>query len=134
MYAAGRLVKFPVNQYLSVNEESIPAHRRITTPGFAAYVRRFSLTLRIPLTYNSGARSMEDQREIAGKNGNAAPIKGKKISAHLYPPAIDFAVDSMPVPDRVKFALFLKGEKAKGNIQLAIEKGQAALLPRGVPA
>jgi hypothetical protein len=124
MYAAGRLVNLPVNRYLTVNEKEIPSHRRMTTPGFAKYIIGFSQTLRIPLVYNSGARSMEDQREIAGHNGNAAPTTGKKVSAHLYPPAIDFGYDGMPVADRIKFALFLKSEKAKGNVQLAIERHQ----------
>jgi hypothetical protein len=124
MYKAERLVDLPVNRWLTVNTESIPAHRRITTPGFAKYVRTFSLQLQIPLSYNSGARSIEDQREIAGHNGNAAPIKGKKISAHLYPPAIDWAVDSMPLANRIKFAEFLKAEKLAGRIQVAIEKGK----------
>lgn len=125
MIAAGRLVPLPTNEYLNIDESQIPAHRRVTTPGYARYILGFSESLQVHLLYSSGARSAEDQTGIAAGNGNAAPTTGKKVSAHLYPPAIDWAYKDMPIADRVKFAVFLKGEKAKGNVQVAIETNQS---------
>src|SRR4051812_44058265 len=49
MRELGRLVDLPENEYLTVDKTQIPAHRRVTTPGFANYIRRISLIVRVPL-------------------------------------------------------------------------------------
>lgn len=122
---SGQLVPLPENRYLSVDQEEIPEHRRLTTPGFAKFLRTASAELQIPLVFKSAVRSIQDQTEIRKGQGNlnAANTKGRLISSHLYLTAVDFGYEHMPMADRIKFGKWLLSQKKLGKVQVALEKG-----------
>lgn len=53
--------------------------------------RDFHKKFRAHLKVNSAVRTVEDQKRLARRNGNAGPTSGPKASAHLTGAAVDIA-------------------------------------------
>jgi hypothetical protein len=92
--AEGLLVALPVSTALAVNPKLDP-NRRYCRPWTATFLADIShaheAAFHHPLVINSAVRTVEYQKELMRKNGNAAAAEGDVVSPHLTGATIDIA-------------------------------------------
>jgi hypothetical protein len=96
--ASGLLVRVPVSDALSVNED-LPETHRYCRPWTARFLKDLAqeheVVFHKPLEVSSAVRTVEYQRRLMATNGNAAPAHGDVVSPHLTGATVDIAKKDM---------------------------------------
>lgn len=96
--AGGLLVRVPVSDALTVNED-LPETHRYCRPWTAQFLkdlaREHEVVFHKPLEVSSAVRTVEYQRRLMVTNGNAAPAQGDVVSPHLTGATVDIAKKGM---------------------------------------
>ncbi len=122
MIEAKKLVGIYTSRFVKIDPR-LDSSRRYVAPGTNRFLRSLD-ALKVELTISSAARSIEDQRKIAGRNGNAGAISGPTVSPHLRGAAVDILYNNLSVSERVRVGNYLRDAKERGEIAVALERKQ----------
>ena len=96
--AGGMLVRVPVSDALTVNQD-LPETHRYCRPWTARFLkdlaREHEAVFHKPLEVSSAVRTVEYQRRLMKTNGNAAAAEGDIVSPHLTGATVDIAKKGM---------------------------------------
>jgi hypothetical protein len=126
--ANGLLVPVPVSSGLTVNGELLENHRfcRPWTAQFLAdLAKAHQAMFHKPLEVSSAVRTVEYQRRLMMRNGNAAPADGDIVSPHLTGATVDIAKSGLSRREMAWMRQRLLALQTAGKVDVEEEFRQA---------
>ncbi len=122
------LVPVPAVQGLATDER-LPANRRYCRPWTAQFLtalaRAHDAKFHTALQVNSAVRTVEFQRDLITRNGNAAPAEGETASPHLTGQAIDLGKKGLSLTEIAWLRGYLLPLVQAGKVDVEEEFQQA---------
>ncbi len=122
------LVPLPASAALTVNP-SLPDHHRYCRPWTARFLvdlaRAHEAAFHKPIEVNSAVRTVEYQKQLMTRNGNAAPAEGDVVSPHLTGATVDIAKEGLSRQEMDWMRRQLLALEEEGKIDVEEEFEQA---------
>ena len=122
------LVPIPAVAGMEVDER-LPTNRRYCRPWTAQFLaelaRAHYAKFHTPLQVNSAVRTVEFQRDLIMRNGNAAPAEGETASPHLTGQAVDLAKHGLSMAEIAWLRGYLLPLVQAGKVDVEEEFQQA---------
>jgi len=123
-----QLVALPENEALRVDSR-LPQDRRFSRPWTATFLsvlaHDFYATFQQPLQVDSAVRTVQFQKGLERRNGNAAPSAGDTASPHLTGQAVDIAKHGLNITQIAWMRTYLQPLIDQGKIDVEEEFQQA---------
>lgn len=122
------LVPLPASSALTVNAglaEDLRYCRPWTANFLTDMARAHDATFHRPIIVSSAVRTVEYQRQLERRNGNAAPAEGDIVSPHLTGGTVDIAKAGLPRQEMAWIRAWLGQLQAAGKIDVEEEFKQA---------
>jgi hypothetical protein len=122
------LVPLPASTALTVNP-NLPDHHRYCRPWTARFLvdlaRAHEAAFHKPIEVNSAVRTVEYQKRLMTRNGNAAPAEGDVVSPHLTGATVDIAKEGLSRQEMDWMRRQLLALEEEGKIDVEEEFEQA---------